>query len=990
MTVTGSVQIGDVSRLPDQGVWYTKTDSGHGQPECDKDLSCSQAFALEDALGSDTLVFALWKLGVRIGVVRFIQVDRSLTLTRAGSSVDELDRDLLSAFHVLREQSEDSLETVNASDLIAFYAKLLFEGDTTYKDKSLPIGMSVDSVKKAIVLWADKHGCTAVKLAEKSILGMTTDTVTAYMHILVGEGSITDTASLFPPPPVRVVAEIAVASDLVQGEGNVAVTGSFAWRKQSIVTRTLVEIKTEKGDEDSIVPAYKAVLNPTSGAWSLTDNMSLRAATSARLGIHTLVVTVTDDSGNSATSRTRFNVVRGDSIPPTVAFTSPTEDTVVANSVSRILLKVEASDDKSVATVQIGKVVHTVPPYADSMDLAVGRNIFVVQATDPAGNASFDTIVVTRTKAEAGDSTKPVVQFTEPPRDTSVPFTVENLELRWTVSDEVGVVNASLNDSAVAVTAGACSRSVGLLVGSNDFEAKAYDAAGNVGKQTIRITRRRDSLPPTLAITSPSEDTTVPNNTTSILVKATVLDAESGLKGFTIGGQDARDTRSAIVDLEVGANLIVVVATDSASNQKRDSVVVVRAAVKPSHDLDSGHFVRYWKPLHLTAPGADSIQWSQDGKTWTTYKDSVRVDCDSCRILSRSWPGPSAVDSTGMFWIRKVKAVAAGGYHSMFLMQDGTVWAAGKNIEGRLGDGTKEMRAVPVPVLLNGHQLTNVVSVYGGGSHSLYLRGDGTLWGAGVYFGDPDNRSTVPIQIMENISDVSTWYSIVGLHRDGTVSVFGSNDYGELGLDDSTPQYAPVKLAYGSLPVTGIRLVSTGISGISVYSTREGFMSGGMQDTLWTSLHPNPVNGLDGDIEMIRHGPKYLEPPMVQTSVGTIWQISWQDQIGASSASLVASGAVDFCLGRHFTAILKVDRSVWVKGDNEQGSVGSGSSVYPTDTTIFVKSDLQSRVSQFAAGYTFIVTLTEEGEVLAWGANEFGQLGIGNTFDQSKPVQVNF
>ena len=36
------------------------------------------------------------------------------------------------------------------------------------------------------------------------------------------------------------------------------------------------------------------------------------------------------------------------------------------------------------------------------------------------------------------------------------------------------------------------------------------------------------------------------------------------------------------------------------------------------------------------------------------------------------------------------QAIAAGGYHSMVLKADGTVWAAGGNGYGQLGDGTQD------------------------------------------------------------------------------------------------------------------------------------------------------------------------------------------------------------------------------------------------------------------------------------------------------------
>ena len=43
--------------------------------------------------------------------------------------------------------------------------------------------------------------------------------------------------------------------------------------------------------------------------------------------------------------------------------------------------------------------------------------------------------------------------------------------------------------------------------------------------------------------------------------------------------------------------------------------------------------------------------------------------------------------------------VAAGSEHTVHLKADGTVWAAGRNHGGRLGDGTTTNRTNPVQVV---------------------------------------------------------------------------------------------------------------------------------------------------------------------------------------------------------------------------------------------------------------------------------------------------
>ena len=78
-----------------------------------------------------------------------------------------------------------------------------------------------------------------------------------------------------------------------------------------------------------------------------------------------------------------------------------------------------------------------------------------------------------------------------------------------------------------------------------------------------------------------------------------------------------------------------------------------------------------------------------------------------------------------------VKALAGGGYHSLALMNDGTVMAWGQNDYGELGDGTRTNKLLPVHVT----GLQNVIAVSAGQFYSLALLNDGTMmaWGRNGY-----------------------------------------------------------------------------------------------------------------------------------------------------------------------------------------------------------------------------------------------------------------
>src|SRR6185503_7660058 len=77
--------------------------------------------------------------------------------------------------------------------------------------------------------------------------------------------------------------------------------------------------------------------------------------------------------------------------------------------------------------------------------------------------------------------------------------------------------------------------------------------------------------------------------------------------------------------------------------------------------------------------------------------------------------------------------VSAGGgdpfnNHTIALKSDGTVWAWGGNLAGQLGDGTTNA-SITVPALVPG--LSGVVEIDAGGSHSLALKSNNTVWAWG-------------------------------------------------------------------------------------------------------------------------------------------------------------------------------------------------------------------------------------------------------------------
>ena len=380
----------------------------------------------------------------------------------------------------------------------------------------------------------------------------------------------------------------------------------------------------------------------------------------------------------------------------------------------------------------------------------------------------------------------------------------------------------------------------------------------------------------------------------------------------------------------------------------------------------------------LDAGGAHSVLLKEDGTVWTWGNNGEGQLGNDGYPSDRPYP-VQVTDNAGTGFLTDIVAVTSGAVHGMALMDDGmerTVWTWGNNNYGQLGDNNKPTRS-DKPVQVKGEDnigyLTGVVSIGAGEFHSVALKDDGTVWAWGYNHegelgdGTMGTDRITPVQVVgEGGTGFLTGVAAInagGFHAlavktDGTVRAWGSNYYGQLGNGNNgegTESAAPVPVAGedGIGRLTDV-MAAAGGNSHTVALKKDGTV------WAWGRNHAGQLG--DGHL-----GTDSNTPVQVVGEGGTGF----------------LTGVVAVSASEHHSVAVKNDGTVWAWGRNYWGQLGDGNSETDSDTPVQVLDrggvGTLTGIVAVAAGEEHTLSLRYDGTVLAWGYNQYGQCGDGNS-----------
>ncbi|VVD01437.1 unnamed protein product [Leptidea sinapis] len=279
-----------------------------------------------------------------------------------------------------------------------------------------------------------------------------------------------------------------------------------------------------------------------------------------------------------------------------------------------------------------------------------------------------------------------------------------------------------------------------------------------------------------------------------------------------------------------------------------------------------------------------------------------------------------------------------------------TLWSWGANSHGQLGlDVINEQ--IQEPTRLSTDCIDSIKQIACGGGHTLLLDNDGRLYSCGWNTKKQLalEHEVYKFQRVWSLSGVKFtnvacgWDFSCGVTDDNFLFVWGSNSHGQLGLpkEHFSEATKPIRLQVNACTV------SMGLRHTAIINSK---------GEVWiTGCGKHGQLGLGKDVQF---SDRFQKVPVLKS----ITHVS--------------------CGQNHTVAWSSDEKALYVWGDNKHGQLllnpEKYKKIYKPEK---IDIDVRKKVKKLVSGWTNVLLWLEDGQILTWGRNNYGQLGTENPFE---------